>query len=1397
MPELFKGFTGLLKSIAQDINILLRQLLLYVLALALALPTYGQRHYTLPRGVSEKDYSQTEIIVKLRPEAGRTFLNKPHTKSKRVFSRYASSSDKHPLKHIYKLSVEADKLEATINQLLQRDEVVYAEPYFYHSPLYLPNDPAAHPNSGSQYYLNLIKAYDAWTVEKGDSTVVIAILDSGVQMDHPDLADQIAINADDPINGIDDDNDGLIDNYAGWDLADNDNNPEADSYEHGTQVTGMSSARVDNGEGMAGTGFRCKFMPIKVYTSGTNNFRGGYEAIALAADLGCKVINLSWGVAGGYSQFGQDVIDYATLEKDALVVAAAGNTNALLHFFPASFNHVLSVGASNANDEKSWFSTYSYYVDVIAPGIGIYTTDNGGSYFASQSGTSLSAPLVAGAAALVRSRYPNLSALQVLEKIRVSADDIYGVSTNSNYQDLLGKGRLNMLKALTDNSSPALRLTSGSYQSPTGLDIYAGDTIDISLYAKNYLTALSNGTITLTSQSPYVEILNGTWSINSLPTLAETNNTSHPFRIRTVEGLPPNEELVLKVVFSSGSYRDYEYIVLRSAPNYTEAIGGKLKVTVSADGNLGYDNEFFQDGNGIVYEQQKVLDNIGVIFAFDEKTVADNAPVNLTAGFTDTDFTLYNNLKRYTNSDLPVDVRSTFSIGDSLRIEQKTLGNTTDDFVIQEYRVINRLNSDMPSFFLSLFADWNIGNTDMNTAGWDGVNKLGYIHNGDTYMGIALLTSQDSLYSAINNINFNGNSADIPATLTDSVKYHHSARGIFKASAGTQNGGNDVSHLIGGEVGTLPPYGTEKLAFVFIGAHSLAELQSTLQRAKDAYSSYQNNPPLLQTFFTCQDEPASINPASGSNYQYYGDPALSDLLFEGETLITEPITSPVTYYVVNTDSLFTGDIQRVEVKPKNVQAGFEADPAILLLDETGNNTVTFMDTSLDGESWSWEFGNGLFSTMQHPTITYSEPGMYEVRLEVTNDLGCTETIQKSFEVAYRSNLPALTDLTVCAGEELTLNPANATNIEIYNDEALTELLYAGSDYTTAFTSDTALYIVSTDSAYQSNIKKVVVDVAEIDASFIHYPDTTDLTVKSLIRLSSTTDEAVAHGWYINDQPIGSGDELAYNYSGQSILNVLLVAENANGCRDSTRTIINISPSPAPEDREISFCPGASVEINPEGNYFNFYSDEALTALVAKGSITIPELMGDSIFYITNMSLYGESEAARLQLSMSNIQALFSATPEELNLMYSEPSVELLNQSINADTYIWLINGDTLSTESNATAMFETPGQYQIALSAKNNLGCEAFYEVSYLVTHLTANEGEQWQLIFPNPTGGVLQVRLQGEPDYQVIHANGQLLQAGTVSNNTIDFGNLPAGIYMLNLIHSDGNVSHHRIVKH
>jgi subtilisin family serine protease len=278
------------------------------------------------------------------------------------------------------------------------------------------------PLGPEQWALESLGVPRAWTESKGSGDVVLAIIDSGIDLDHPDLADRIFRNPGEIAgNGIDDDGNGLVDDIAGWDVVDDDNDARDPSVGHGTEVAGVAGASL-NGTGIAGVAPSISILPIRACSTTRCELFAVAWGIKYATDLGADIINLS---LGGYAQPGPlaDAVDYAE-EAGVLVVAAAGNTGADIDgtsFVPADLpnSNLVAVAATDA-DDRLWpdsnFGASS--VDIAAPGVSIVTTtlDSLGTY-RTVSGTSFAAPHVAGTAALILSLHGEVPPAEMIEHL--------------------------------------------------------------------------------------------------------------------------------------------------------------------------------------------------------------------------------------------------------------------------------------------------------------------------------------------------------------------------------------------------------------------------------------------------------------------------------------------------------------------------------------------------------------------------------------------------------------------------------------------------------------------------------------------------------------------------------------------------------------------------------------------------------------------------------------------------------------------------------------------------------------------------------------------------------------------------------------------------------------------
>ena len=340
------------------------------------------------------------------------------------------------------------ELAATATALESSPAVEWAEPNYIFTLDATPNDPYYPTNQAS--YLSRLEMPAAWDYTTGLSGVIIAVLDTGVDMNHPDLMSNIWKNPREvPDNGIDDDANGFIDDVHGWNFAEGTNHI-FDDHGHGTHVAGIAAARINNTIGIAGMAGGATIMPVDVFPlPAFGTYEDLIRAIIYATDNGADVINMSLG-ATSYSLGEEAAVDYAW-NHGVVVVAAAGNTGRNTYHYPAAHLNAIAVAATDANDNRAGFSTYGDFVDVAAPGVSVLSTLTSGGY-GSMSGTSMATPHVAGLAALLLSLNPQLTNTQVRELIETNVDDLGA----AGWDPYFGSGRINARKSLSAAVPPPL-----------------------------------------------------------------------------------------------------------------------------------------------------------------------------------------------------------------------------------------------------------------------------------------------------------------------------------------------------------------------------------------------------------------------------------------------------------------------------------------------------------------------------------------------------------------------------------------------------------------------------------------------------------------------------------------------------------------------------------------------------------------------------------------------------------------------------------------------------------------------------------------------------------------------------------------------------------------------------
>ncbi|MBM4251280.1 MAG: hypothetical protein FJ146_04875 [Deltaproteobacteria bacterium] len=445
----------------------------------------------------DKEHIPGQLIVKFKPSfdftAQSQFLG-----SMGAHALHTFKSNGAQLIEFYEEPTEAMLIDRAAS-LLESPEVEYVEANtILRAYEVLPNDPRfgdlyglKNTGSGGGIAGADIKATEAWEKTTGSSKVLVGIIDTGVDYNHPDIKPNYWTNSgetgvdangkDKASNGIDDDHNGYIDDFRGWNFVDGNNNP-MDDNEHGTHVAGTIGARGNDGVGVVGVNWNVSIVGIKFLdASGSGSLADATKAIEYGTALGVTMTSNSWG-GGGFSETMKAAIQAANA-KGVLFIAAAGNdgvNNDNSPHYPSSYNldNVIAVAATDNRDQLAGFSCYGLSsVHLAAPGVNIVSSIPSGGY-TRLSGTSMATPHVSGAAALIKAAYPNATAAEIKSRLVNTADLVPALTGKT-----ISGGRLNVAAALVDDPYP-----------PTAVDDLAVNAAGITTVKLTWIAAQDEGT---------------------------------------------------------------------------------------------------------------------------------------------------------------------------------------------------------------------------------------------------------------------------------------------------------------------------------------------------------------------------------------------------------------------------------------------------------------------------------------------------------------------------------------------------------------------------------------------------------------------------------------------------------------------------------------------------------------------------------------------------------------------------------------------------------------------------------------------------------------------------------------------------------------------------------------
>ncbi|MCS7054259.1 MAG: S8 family peptidase, partial [Ignavibacterium sp.] len=603
----------------------------------------------------------------------------------------------------------------------------------------------------------------------------------------------------------------------------------------------------------------------------------GYEGIVYAANNGAKVINCSWG-GGAYSIYGQEIINFA-ISKGALVVCAAGNSNSIEPFYPAAYNGAFSVASTTNTDAKSSFSNYGRTIDVSSPGSSIYNTWQNNTY-STLSGTSMASPLVAGLAGLVKARFPNFNGLQVGEQIRVNTDNINSV--NTNFQFLLGTGRINAFKSLNNINSKSVRAIQVNFsdEQPGGNGdgiFQSGEVITVSAVFMNYLSPTSNLSIQLEPRTSFSTVQNGNVNFGVINTLQQFNNFNNKFTFQISNSTPQNSLLTFLLRYTDGSYSDFQWIEVIANPTYGNQVGNNIKLTITSKGTLAF-NDYPNNTQGQGFRYQNSNNQLfegALILGTSAQRISDAArganqsvqnsdfavvqpfTLRIPGNIADVEgITIFNDNNAGTNK-----------IGITTKLNSYSFSQSPyEDFIILDYTLINNTNSQINNLYAGLFFDWDMVDGNGDITNWDANLRYGITRNTTNqtlnWVGVGLISAQNFGFYAIKNDSGDGGFG-IYDGFADHEKWIAISSGVSKQNAGP----GDVSQVVSSGPYTINPADSVRVAFAIAGGMNKQILDAAIQNARIKYqqiiTDVESEPINLPKYFKLeQNYPNPFNPST-------------------------------------------------------------------------------------------------------------------------------------------------------------------------------------------------------------------------------------------------------------------------------------------------------------------------------------------------------------------------------------------------------------------------------------------------------------------------------------------------------------------------------------------------------
>lgn len=1117
-------------------------------------PVYREISFdgTTSENPGDLPFKTLQFIEKLSVKYQFTKLSKPFYQAKNY----------EPLQNLYQIDfTDYANADNILKDLTKFEGVEYAEkvPMMY-TTITVPNDPYYTTTEG--WGLFKINAGMAWDYSLGSSTITVAVVDNAMQLAHPDLSGAWWTNPGEIAgNGIDDDGNGYVDDVHGYDVADDDNdpNPPSTSFDHGTHVSGIVGASTNNSTGVASIGYGVSVIPVKSTNDAASptSVTNGYDGIIYAANCGADVINMSWG-GYSYSATAQNIIDYA-YGLGCIIVAAAGNDDITTSHYPSSYNNVISVASTTTDDSKSSFSNYGSDIDVSAPGSYIYSTLPNNTY-GYMSGTSMASPMVAGLCGLMLSLNPGLTQSDVQTCLENSCDDID--AQNPSYINQLGAGRI--------NAQAAMSCVSSTLGWPPVADFTANTT-----------TVSAGGNVTFTDQSIY-NPTTWTWTFNGGTPSSYSGQAPGAVQYNTPGTY--DVKLVVSNTNGSDSITKTNYITVLPASTCdtitnTEPGDNYYYYSYGTNGYLGGHNGYqitaWADKYTNTYPAGTYIHYIDYYFgigmtnsttAFITATVWDATGAGGTPGAVVTSQNILledieddvNNgyiTRIGFNNDVALPAGD-FFVGFTLTM---AAGDTVALLATQDLAAVSGRSNTLWVYDAFSSGTWN-QYTDYSSTE---LSAHIYLHTTTTPVEASISPTSASICEG-DAINF----SSAGCTNASSVEWYFNGSPIDTTTLSNPN-------IIFDTPGTHPQY---LVAYNTCGHYAIDSMDVVINPVPSVSIS-------TSTDTICGAGSANLLASGASTYTWTPTTGLSN------PNIANPVATPAsttTYTVIGTSAGCSNDANITIYLESPPTASFNYAPTNPLCD---NTPITFdASGSTNANSFNWTFPGGTpaSAAIVNPTSTFAA-GSHTVKLVVENGCGAKDSTTAVLNV---STMPSLTVTatpdTLCAPGATQLLASGATN---YAWSPSTGLSSTTISNPTATLSSTQTYTVigSNGACADTSSIEIFVDQAAV-AAFTYNPMSPLCDDVPIAFDGTTSTNATYYSWtFPGGTPsvsLASTETVDFTVG---VHNIILVVQNSCGDIDSSSTSITVNAAPQPiiTTNDSVFCTNGTYILDAGSGYSGY------------------------------------------------------------------------------------------------------------------------------------------------------------------------------------------------------------------